>query len=320
MFVYIDRQDPQCEGFNKYRILFDSKAPSPGRVFHVVTSSKTGSFQLDAGDAHGITTGALFTIYPDKDLRSESLGVLVVHETTAFTAHLTYGSSPSDKPIVLPPSGYAYALQTRVGVKQELRIFIADDERLLQIYSRVVEEMNKVERLGRRGITPIAATDLPLPDMALVAKKDKVAFEINNETCRGHGITQLYHEVPYEVDRIFPVICSAADFHFHLNRSTKNNDLTKNKNVRLEAFELQESWVGVNCVMMEKNLGRNLITNAALNVFVGDEKIYGYKVINDTDAPLYAALFYFDMSDLGVGKPNIFIDGLLFYLRLCHCC
>ncbi|KIJ27950.1 hypothetical protein M422DRAFT_71496 [Sphaerobolus stellatus SS14] len=66
-------QNPQCEGVNRDRILFNAKAPNSGRFFYTV-SFDGGEFVMEAGTAHGLTDGAEFTIYKEQDMSSR-LGV-----------------------------------------------------------------------------------------------------------------------------------------------------------------------------------------------------------------------------------------------------
>ncbi|KAF9240014.1 caspase domain-containing protein [Melanogaster broomeanus] len=68
-------QNPQCEGFHQDRILFDAKVPAAGRVCYSVRFSE-GTFIMEAGSAHGISKGAEFTVYGDKDLKTPPLGIL----------------------------------------------------------------------------------------------------------------------------------------------------------------------------------------------------------------------------------------------------
>ncbi|CCA76085.1 hypothetical protein PIIN_10085 [Serendipita indica DSM 11827] len=75
-------QNTQCEGHNRGRICFDSKAPVPKKVWSGI-KTKTQyinnwvfyKIKIDGGTAHGITTGAQFALYssltPEK---GENLG------------------------------------------------------------------------------------------------------------------------------------------------------------------------------------------------------------------------------------------------------
>src|SRR5258705_10300060 len=83
------RQNPQCEGYNQNRIIFNSKAPSPGRVFYTIR--RVGDkYVMDGGSVQGITDGAEFAVYTDRDWFPEihPLGILVVLETHAFSTVL----------------------------------------------------------------------------------------------------------------------------------------------------------------------------------------------------------------------------------------
>jgi hypothetical protein len=70
----------------------------------------------------------------------ECLGVLTAETSIAFATKLS--PNPRTSPFMLP-SQPGYVLQTSVGEKQDLRVFIAKDDQLLEVYQCMRDEVDK---------------------------------------------------------------------------------------------------------------------------------------------------------------------------------
>lgn len=274
--------------------------PIMGRVLHRVTEKKAGLFELEAGEAYGITVGAKFNVYAIKDPNSRCLGVLAAEKTTAFTTELRF--IPDTSPFTLD-SKPGYALQTWVGEKQDLRLSIADDDRLLDVYERTRIEMDKNRLVGKRGILLVEKDQSP--DIVLTMQGHNVAFEVTDKFCVDRGLATMPFAVSCDANDVFPVITSAADFYWHLRRTSSDRRLTSKNMVQLECHELEgtDEWTD-DLVPILKSKGENILSQGVINVVADNLAAYGFKVTNKTNLPLYAALFYFDMSDLSISVLN----------------
>jgi hypothetical protein len=128
-----------------------------------------------------------------------------------------------------------------------------------------------------------------------------VVFEITDKFCVGCGLTIMPFAVKCNPNDIFPVIASTADFYYHLRRMSSDRRLTVANMVKLECAELEEpgAWTHDPEAVLKAN-GENLILQEGfVNVVIGD-RLYGFKAMNKSQLPLYAALFCFDMSDLSI--------------------
>lgn len=271
------------------------------RFMNIVTMPKRVRYSLNAGSAYGIMEDALFTVYSNDDVKSTPLGVqLIVRSTTAFSAELEVDSSSPQHTLDLPST--AYALQTRPADAQRLKMSIrGEDPELLSAFENVETQMREAELRGKPGITPRSSS----PTICLVLSGGQVVFEIHEKTCEEQGLTEMYYRVPCDAAKIFPVISSAAHFFFHLHRSDKGRSLTASNRIRLECFELSESYDDDEFEAVRRETGENLIKGGSLSLSMdgtSKERIFGYKVVNDTKRLLYAALFYFYMSDMSISK------------------
>ncbi|EIM79484.1 uncharacterized protein STEHIDRAFT_163672 [Stereum hirsutum FP-91666 SS1] len=289
-------QSPQCIGEHSDRVLFNAKAPSPRRILYRVSKTAQGTYQLSAGEASGITIGAKFNLYATREIDSPPLAVLIVASTTAFTAKLEPESISSSPEFSIQ----AYALQILIGEPPDLRISIEGAIRgnasLNGVYDRVIEEMDKSRAMGKRGILPVKIDESP--DISLAVEGERVVFRISDAACVAHSITRMYGTVPCDSDAVFPIIASAADFFSRLRRTSKTTVLRNHVE-----FVCTEVVSGAGSEL--NSVGSDLIIDGTLNILVDDQKGYGYEIRNKGDIPLYAAVFFFDVSDLSIAEYYI---------------
>ncbi|SJL15629.1 uncharacterized protein ARMOST_19132 [Armillaria ostoyae] len=291
-------QDPQCEGVHQSRYLFNSKVASPQRELYPIRASPgtPGQYVLEAGEAHGITKNAEFAVFADRSMTS-TLGTVVVSNTTAFTSSCKFLSARDDEtpfPLAVP----GYALQTRVGEDQDVRLFVEPNERLRGIFERIVDEM----QAGERGFRLVESRD-DEPDLVVAADGDMVHFEIMDKLCRQHGLTRMPFGVDIDdSDALHRILQSAADFYWFLRLSSKGSPLAGST---LECMKLKETGEYTDElleVLMPDPNGHNLNVGGVIMVDVDEEAIYGFKITNTMSVPLYVSMFYFDVSDLSISS------------------
>ncbi|KAK0486549.1 hypothetical protein IW261DRAFT_1456027 [Armillaria novae-zelandiae] len=292
-------QDPQCEGVHQSRCLFNSKVASPQREFYrICASSDTpGQYLLEAGEAHGITKNAEFAVFSDKSMKSP-LGTVVVANTTDFTSSCNFFSTRGDE-TPFPLASPGYALQTRVGEEQDVRLFVGKNERLLGTFQRIADEMRS-DKGGKRGIRLVQRRE-DAPDLVISAAGDDFHFEIMDELCRGHGLTRMPFKVRMDDSgTIHRVLQSSADFYWYLRHSSKAGLLAANT---LECMKLKETGAytkDFEDIWMPDPKGHNLNNGDVIMIDVDEEAVYGFKITNTASISLYVSMFYFDVSDLSI--------------------
>ncbi|KAK0234529.1 hypothetical protein EDD85DRAFT_922629 [Armillaria nabsnona] len=291
-------QNPQCEGVHQSRYLFNSKVVNPhSELYPIRASSHTpGQYALEAGEAHGITKNAEFAVFADRDMKS-ALGAVVVSNTAAFNSSCRFLSAGGNElPFRLADPGFA--LQTRAGEDQDVRLFIEPDERLLGIFNRIANEM----RAGRRRFHLVKSHD-DKPDLVVAADGDVIHFEIMDNLCRQHGLTRMPFEVKIEdEDAIHRILQSSAHFYWYLRHSSKGSPLAGST---LECMKLKETGEYTDDLLeiLEPDPNcHNLNIEGVIMVDVDEEAIYGFKITNKASLPLYVSIFYFDVSDLSISS------------------
>ncbi|KAK0462864.1 caspase domain-containing protein [Desarmillaria tabescens] len=251
------------------------------------------AYVLDAGEAIGIKEGSQFAVFEDLNVDSTPVGTLVAYETSPFTTVMRRASdSPSFE---LEKQGFA--LQTLVAKGDDLRLFIELNSQLLDVFQSVKEEMEKKDA-SKRGIVLVEEDENP--DLIVAVEHDQVVFNITEPTCKKYGLERMPFKVSADVSIIYPILRGAADFYWLLHHTSNEGSLAEN--VKLEGFCLQKT--GKRDKKLKPILapfGANLIQdNGVMNVFVDDKNVYGFKITNNWEIPLHAALFYLDASDLSI--------------------
>lgn len=292
-------QNPQCEGPNQSRVLFNSRVSGQRRLFYQIGRSRAGGYVLKAGEAHDISTGAEFAVYSDRD-EPRPLCTMRAVETVAFASRLEL-TDDSD-PYSFDHNAPKFALQTRIGKAEDVRLFIEPNPKFLDVFIRIVHEMQMMETT-RRQFVLVDSRDAQ-PDLVITLKNGNQAeFEIMDPMSRNAGLTRMPFSVPADPYTLHPLLCSASDFYWHLHRSNKATSIKLSLKIDFECFKLTKTGQydeRFREIWMPDPDGGNLQAGGLMTIYVDDEAIYGFKVTNKTNIPLYAALFYFDMSDLGI--------------------
>ncbi|KAI0317872.1 caspase domain-containing protein [Amylostereum chailletii] len=284
-------QNPQCEGVNMERVLFNSRAPSKRRNMYRVRQAE-GKLTMEAGAVHGITLGSEFVIYASQDSHSMgvSLGTLMVTNIEAFSTHMT--PLPDAAPFNIPSN--AYALQTRAGEEEAFRLHI-EDIGLASAIEALLRAMQQDQ--GQRSILLVEKENA---DVGIALEDGQVMFHILDSLTTGLGLTRMYDSVRPHVDDILPVIRGAAHYYWHLRR-TPQKGILRHK-VKIEFTKLVETdeindWLETVLVPDGPNL---VDANGRVDLEADDKTLYGLKVVNTAKIPLYASMFFFDSSDLSV--------------------
>jgi hypothetical protein len=282
-------------------VLFNAQVASRQRGLFVIraAASKPGQYMLEAGEAHGITKRARFAVYKDSKM-TEILGSVIANDTYAFMARCT----PIGNTFTLPDA--AYALQTQVGESQDIRLFVEANDAFLDLFVYIANEMQRND--ARKRSFRLVNTPDEMPDLAISTKEGFVVFHIMEQTCRDYGLIKMpYDDIRVqEGDRLITILRSAADFYWNLHHSNKVGIL--HNKVTLECIKLVESGEVDDdldpLIVPQRDNGQEVNLNVGGTIFINVEEgaMYGFRINNESNIPLYAALFYFDISDLSVGE------------------
>ncbi|KAH6917593.1 caspase domain-containing protein [Coprinopsis sp. MPI-PUGE-AT-0042] len=296
-------QNPQCEGVNQTRVLFNSKVAPPYQTLYRIRPNSTlrNEFRLEAGEAHGLTNGMEFAIYPDRTLSGPPLGSVTIARTLTFTSNCVPTSASATHTI---PDG-ACALQTRVGSGQDIRLFVPLDVSFLDLFGHLSKAMQRTNPNNRS--FQLVDTIEDSPDIAISFTGNRlVQFDVMESICRQYGMKSLpFRNIrPDEAEYLFSILCSAADFYWKLHHSNKITSTSLVQAITLDCFKVVPSGkytADLDDILIPDPRSENLNINGTIIIDVEENAKYGYKITNASKTPLYAALFYFDVSDMSIG-------------------
>lgn len=271
-------------------------------LYHVRASSRPTQYILEGGAAHGITNKAEFAVYADRNM-SSPIGMVIALQPTAFNTLCTL--HPQSE-VLFALSEPGFALQTRTGEGHDVRLFIELNIKLLDVFIRVMKEMQRTD-VEKRQFYLVDSVD-DEPDLVITLDNDLVQFRIMDQTCQQYGLTHMPLENKINPDYLYLILRNAAHFYWHLHRSNKEGRIATQK-IELECIKLIRSGeltTDLEDLWLPDPAGHNFNVGGMiiLNVKEGEDEehdTYGYRIINNSNVPLYAAMFYFDVSDLSIG-------------------
>jgi hypothetical protein len=284
-------------------MLFNSRAPSCGRVLHIV-SMKDGDYVIEAGAAHGITVGAELLIYPDQDLslKTAPSGTLVARDVTTFYTTMDYPPNAVRFALVTP----AFALQSMAGTEEDLRLHVATDDRFAGLFEALTREMEDSSPHRKR----ILLVEKSHAELDIDFEDGHVVFNILNPLVTKYGLVRMPFQTRPDLDQISPILHAAAHFHWHLRR---HGTSTIRDGVQIE-FKALEYNLDDAYNLIHQPTDPDLNMDGVIDVVVDSDSIYGIKIINNSMLPLYPSLFFFDNSDLSIRKSPWVAE----ILRLIH--
>ncbi|KAH7921880.1 hypothetical protein BV22DRAFT_1049294 [Leucogyrophana mollusca] len=311
-------QNPQCEGVNQNRILFNAKVAGQRAVLYKIR--KVGDhYEMDAGEAHGISVSAHFALYKDRDSflnDSPSLGTVVARKLAPFST--TLDAFPTES--ILELEGEGVAVQTKAGDEEDLRVHVAMKVDNVIVFEALSKEMQRTDPARRE----IRLVEYGAADLDIANESGRIVFNVSHLETRALGLTRLWKSVEPTVRAVTPVISAAAHYFWHLRRTSVNKSVKECVGVRFS--ELAMSNVDGNGSISGGFLrpnGDNLITDNVIDLTFKADAKYGMELTNSSNKALYVSIFYFDSSTLeitpwyqpptakGVVDPSILGKGKL---------
>jgi len=257
------------------------------RTFFNVTLQE-GQFILDAGVVAGVTEGAEFVVHPSTDaLFKNPLGVLTVDRLGPFSTILKLPHGASN----FIPSQPSVALRTKMGRKEDLRIYIPDDEASRACHEALLSLMDREQDLE----SIYLVDKLEDADFELAMENEKIVFLFRDQRVTHHVHTRLFEAVESTSEELVPVLKA---FYWKLNRTNNDPDIDSHVQIELPPGIRRIGDVGRDLT----STSPNLYDKTFMGVVVDENIPFGFKLTNNTAYDLYPNLFYFDLSDLSIGQ------------------
>ncbi|KAG6812421.1 hypothetical protein H0H93_013856, partial [Arthromyces matolae] len=249
------------------------------------------TYTLQAGLVHGVVTGAEFTLYTDKSLTLD-VGSVFCQCTGLLTAHCTGSPRLPEKPQTM------YAVEKSDKQEHRLRIFIDQRDPFYPTLKGLLNDWRDDATIRTVLLVSSNSADA---DLAISSTRDGlVRFGITEETSRQHGLTRMpfYNVRTRDSEQLISILRAASDFYKHLD--TPNLGVAVPQQITIECFKvtppfLRSSWI-------PEPEGQNLNVEGTIYIDLNERArdAYGYRINNASSTPLYAAVLYFDMSNLAI--------------------
>ncbi|KAF8968723.1 caspase domain-containing protein [Flammula alnicola] len=297
----INGQNPQCEGFNRHRLIFDGYIPPyQGIFFAVRRDSESNTLTLMAGSAHGFIKGDEFTVYGGnlKDTKEKPLGILCITKSGLDTSTLEFcpGTSKAST-FALPDSVPTFAVYTRsTSNKTALLLYIEPSDNSMSLIKGIISENLQSIHLVS---TPTSAHIALSTDK----KGKRLLFEVVDKNvtsekfkCRKEVPTVPRHGDSEDLARILKGL---SHYYWHLYRNPDTDSTFDGQRVSVAFYKLNKA----EAPLVPEDEQDNLNINNVVHVDVGDEEVlYGLKVINESRRDLFPVLFYFDNTDFSISE------------------
>ena len=251
-----------------------------------------GTYLLHAGQIHGICNKAEFAVYDTRD-KNSPIGTLVVQEVSVNTSKLRHKFGERFK---IPQS--ACGLETYKGDQghRVLRIAVSD----------VGTKLKTFRAHNLSGIKLVKKGDKA--DLLLIEEDSRVKFKILRKTLVDLGLKYTeYRPRSPDIQDVLNLLHHAADFYFHLDRSFEGKGDFRLANQIKIAF-VPVIIGGREFYVPEKVDGKDRDINheRLVKVWASDKDLYGIKISNEGNQPVYFSLFFFSQSNLRIGLSYSF--------------
>ena len=285
------RQTAHCEGQEVDRRLFNNRALGADNSFILARGEiSSGMIILEAGAAHGITVNSRMAIYASNLLETAGtqnpcLGYLTVTSAGPFTCILGVPSDTSQQ-FRPPPCNFQVYCLLECPASQKIALYCK--------YRFWLKNVFPPEQEKNLGITIV--DDVEHCDLELIVIGGKVYFDRRRDVLiTPHIGARISHTIDVnDASAIREVVKSFSRFYRHLTRTAGVNL----RNVRMELRLLEE--IRDDFARLFIPAGGNLIADEPATIVVDEHTPFGMTIINETELPLYAYLFYFDPTDLTI--------------------
>lgn len=297
-----------------------------------LTFDESSEYTLHAGKALGVADGATFDVYSDRTMSQASfISTVTAERTTAFTTRIR--TIPS-----LPP--HAFAVQKYDRFNQALRLYIKEQGAFRDYFIRLGDQMWRTDA-SKRSFRVVDGADTI--DLAVAKRDGAVQFQILDQVCQKYGMTDMriddderkklrMDDLPVDSNFLMNVFHSAANFYWNLRHSNKKDVFTRG--ITVECFKLVSSGKLTDYledILIPDPFGQNLNVNGTINIDVDETAEYnccsedtttietakyGFRITNNIDVPLYAALFYFDVNALSIGNYRSIYSSTAMLMQL----
>ncbi|KAF9477976.1 hypothetical protein BDN70DRAFT_74573 [Pholiota conissans] len=308
----IEGQNPQCEGLNLHRVLFDRKVlPVQRKSFDIVYDGNAdggrGQITVRAGEIHNINLDSEFAVYLKSDISfTNQIGTLLVQELGdfKFTARRPNGAPELNFNQLL------VAVQNKIGTEKErIRIYSPPHDGFRKLYEDLVQKQDFTHHPLNNFTLLKSSTSTQRPEVEISLIENKFKFIMSTPPMQEKQPI-ITHAVDVDNsdladDELAWIFARMAHFYQELKyKNDFNDDVRKNilRGVDVEFYRLQDD---ADTDILAPT-GSNLCTDGVVNLHLAnkadEEEPYGFKITNASSSKLYVNAFLFNTHNLSIGE------------------
>ncbi|KAF8188777.1 caspase domain-containing protein, partial [Mycena galopus ATCC 62051] len=280
----LPNQNPQCEGANKDRFIFDLQGPAHDPKTCALTVKQDGTHEVNIGSMHGVVVGTQFV--PEGDARGVQTAKRVFVAVSVNLNSSILIPTVSVKDLVLP-AGTRLTVSDWRNDAAMMKVFIHTD----QDPSLVVSDLS-VQRLR--------------PSFLIVDSLDAADLAVKRESLEEFLLTRLDAKISRYITRdvklaVPPenlpyVLDAVAQFNYFLARHNGNDPLEMRNEVRMEMYSLRGEY---GHRMPNLDIG-NVVINGEARLLHNSDNKYGFAIFNHSQYDLFPYLIYFDPATYSI--------------------
>jgi hypothetical protein len=137
-------------------------------------------------------------------------------------------------------------------------------------------------------------------DLSIALDGDHVTFHPSDPLLTKYGFSGVPYRIPSNVVDICHVVSAATRYYHYLRRSSEQRVLGKKVHVEFTRVNPLEDEYDDDLNQLYQAEGENLNHDGVIDIVVEKDALYGMKIVNDWNKPIYLAIFYFDQSDFSI--------------------
>lgn len=277
-----------------------------------------GALVLGAGSASGVIYGSIWEIHASTTNDSPSLGRFIAGPPHISTTVLDPEADMAIQSAELALNWDAavhprlYARQVGAGIGSELKVwFSAQATRILfqdgdlgresPLNHPRPFEVGYVQYL-REGAEVLVEVDNPGSAQA----RPRMIFSLCDPLAEENGISRLDQRMPAHLGDVEAVLFAIAKWNWHLRRTNLHHtEEPGHSRVRMEMYKVGEKTER-NCreflqtpePILAVHNGHNC--TELVELVTRERNLYGVKLLNEKNAPLYVKMFFFDATDFSI--------------------
>ncbi|RXW18480.1 hypothetical protein EST38_g7376 [Candolleomyces aberdarensis] len=285
----LQTQTPQCEGHYRDRFLFDRKVANTNPILDVTLRNEKLTI-TGAGAIHGISVGSKFAIWKSRsDLKADPLATVTVEVVKAHESIATFKKKVGSRSLVA---------QIKENPKPTLFIYVPE----------VIQNMNCFKDLfleteGRPPLSIAVTEDKVLANIGLTYfdKHREIGFEMLKSEEQDQKIR---HTIDPTAEDLYGALDHLCHYYYHRDRVStqvigQDHKVPFSSKFTVDVFTLEENDEEI-YVPSGPNLN---IQGTGVELTIGShnaEEMYGFRITNNTEFPVFPYLFYFDSSNFSI--------------------